>query len=116
MKKPLIFAFLALITWVACTSKAKMAKTGNTEPGETQLTAGKVKFPALTMEELKKGHTIFYTSCTKCHGAKDIPSRSEEEWSGALDQMAPKADLSPEEKDAVWKYIMAVKLSPNKGS
>jgi hypothetical protein len=93
-----------------------MAKTASTEPGETQLTAGKGKFPGLTMEELKKGHTVFYTSCTKCHGAKDIPSRSEEQWAGALDQMAPKAELTSEEKDQVWKYIMAVKLSANKGS
>jgi hypothetical protein len=116
MRKTLIYGFLAMVVWAACTSKSKMAKTSSTEPGETQLTAAKTKFPSVTMEELKKGHTIYYSSCTNCHGAKNISDRSEEQWVNVLDKMAPKAKLSAEEKDAVWKYVMSVKLSANKGS
>lgn len=116
MKNSLCFAFAVMLAWAACTSKGKVAKTTSTEPTDAQLTAAKTKFPSVTMDELKKGHSIYYGACTNCHGAKDIKSRSEEQWSGILDQMAPKANLTAQEKDAVWKYVTAVKLSAEKGS
>ena len=47
----------------------------------------------------------------RCHGDKGMKARDEATWSGILDDMAPKAKLAAEEKDAVWKYIMSVRLS-----
>ena len=75
------------------------------------VTAGKTKFPDLTLDILKKGQAIYNGACTNCHKAKSIVKRDEQEWVGILDKMSPKAKLLAEEKDAVWKYIMSVKLA-----
>jgi mono/diheme cytochrome c family protein len=117
MKKIILLSGLALM--IACKPKSTATKSTATaapaasnEPTEAQLTAAKTKFPDATMEVLKKGHVIYYDgACIKCHGPKRIVTRDEKEWVGILDDMARKAHLSAEEKDAVWKYIMAVKLS-----
>jgi hypothetical protein len=110
MKKNITLTVLSVLVLVACVTKKKTG-TASTEPTESQLTAGKTRFPDLTLEVLKSGHTIFYGACTNCHGAKDIPSRSEEKWTHILSKMAPKAELSEEQKDQVWKYILSVKLA-----
>lgn len=104
---------------VACTPKAAKSTAGApvpgpaNEPGEAQLAAAKTRFPGVTLSELKKGHELYYGPCTNCHGAKGIVNRDEKEWVNILDRMAPKAHLKPDEKEAVWKYVMAVKLSAN---
>lgn len=95
----------------ATKSTAAVTPATSTEPTEAQLSAAKAKFPGVTMDVLKQGHSIYYGACTHCHGAKKIITRDEKEWSNVLDEMAPKANLTATEKDAVWKYIMAVKLS-----
>src|SRR5438270_2976106 len=117
MKK--IILFISIVTLVACKPKAVASKSTpsaapSTEPTEVQLAAAKEKFPDATMDVLKKGHSIYYGACTRCHGAKSIDKRGEAEWVSILDDMAPKAKLTDVEKDAVWKYIMAVKLSAKK--
>ncbi len=118
MNKP--FFILALVAFaVACTPKAKKAVEGpapaapsaSNAPTEAQLTAAKTKFPAATMDELQKGHSIYYGACTRCHGAEPITKYDEKQWVGILDEMAGKAQLSAAEKDATWKYIMGVKLA-----
>ena len=114
-----ILAFSAIVFLAACSPKT--AKTtsssspapaaSSTEPSEAMVTAGKTKFPDVTLDVLKKGQTIYNGPCTRCHGAKSIVKRDEKEWVEVLNDMAPKANLSVEDKDAVWKYIMSVKLA-----
>jgi cytochrome c5 len=114
MKKIFLFVLIAALFFTACKSKNASKSTASATPAadsfEANLTAAKTKFPDVTMDVIKKGHGIYYGACTRCHGAKDIARRDEKEWVGVLDDMAPKAKLTPEEKDAVWKYIMSVKL------
>ena len=111
-----ILAVTAVAFLAACTPKASKSTTASTpatistEPTETSLSVAKTKYPDVTLDVLKKGHTLYYGACTRCHGAKNINKIDEKEWVGILDEMAPKARLLPEEKDAVWKYIMSVKL------
>lgn len=113
MKKLITLTTFSVLLIVACTAKKKASASASTESTDAQLTAAKTKFPDVTMEILKKGNTIFHGACTNCHGAKDkdIAKHSEQELSGVLDKMAPKAELSAEQKDQVWKYIMSVKLA-----
>ena len=110
MKKIIFLVFAAAII-TAC--KSKKSATANTPSGptETQLTAVKAKYPNATMETLKQGHTLYYGTCTNCHGAKDITSRDEEKWPGIIDRMAKKASITDAEKEAVLNYVMAVKLA-----
>ncbi|HXB40009.1 MAG TPA: hypothetical protein VNZ49_05660 [Bacteroidia bacterium] len=123
MSKKLTLILAASTFVFACTPKASKSTatttTGSaptvtakptTEPGDAHVTAARVKFPDVTLDVLKQGHGIYYGACTRCHGAKDIVRRDEKEWVGIMDDMAPKAKLTAEEKDAVWKYVMAVKL------
>src|SRR2546423_648749 len=101
MKK--VILFISVIAFVACKPKAVATKSPaapSTEPTEVQLAAAKEKFPDATMEVLKKGHSIYYGACTRCHGAKSIDKRGEAEWVSILDDMAPKAKLTDVEKDA----------------
>src|SRR5690349_6370013 len=108
MKKYLIVIAVMSVT-VVCKSKKSGATTASTEPTDVQLQAVKAKYPDATMETLVKGHSIYYAACTKCHGAKHIERESEQVWVKIMDRMAPKAKLTPEEKDAVWKSVMGVK-------
>ena len=134
MSKKLLFIFAASTLVFACTPKAAKSTAGDTavknettvsgpaiapasatnEPGDAQLTAAKTRFPGVTLDVLKKGHGLYYGVCTGCHGAKNIERRDEKEWVTVLDDMAPKANLTADEKHAVWKYVMAVKLSAAK--
>ena len=126
MKKLILLSFASVFIF-ACTPKAgkkstaadSVVPTVSPAPGtgapnaptDAHVIAAKTKFPDVTLDVLKKGHGIYYGACTRCHGAKNIISRDEKEWTDVLNDMAPKAALLPAEKDAVWKYIMAVKLA-----
>lgn len=106
----LIFSVLGICGLTLCSPKTTVSKTSSA-PGDFELTTGKTKFPDLTLAELTKGYSIYNGACTNCHSAKNINERSEEKWVSILDAMAPKAKLSNEDKDAVWKYIITTKLS-----
>ena len=110
MRKILCLVF-AITLIVACKSKKSAASSSPAGPTEVQLTAVKTKYPNATMETLKQGHSLYYGTCTRCHGAKDIASRSEERWPGIVESMAKKAGISDAEKEAVLNYVMAVKLA-----
>lgn len=119
MKKIFLLGLAATLVFTACKSKgASKSKTvaaaAEAKPADTfeaNLAAAKTKFPDVTMETIKSGHSIYYGACTRCHGPKEITRWDEKEWVGILDDMAKKANLSATEKDAVWKYVMSVKLA-----
>jgi len=107
------YSFLILIfvcTLFTCTSKKKISTSDNT-PNESHLVAVNTKYPGTDIAKLKSGYNIYNGSCTNCHAAKSIQSRSLEEWPKIIDRMAPKAKLNSDEKEAVFKYVMAVKLA-----
>lgn len=123
MKKLILFGAVIILTF-ACTPKASKSTASSTAaghapnapsakngPNEENLTAAKTKFADVTMDQLSKGHSIYFGACTKCHGSKNIARRDEKEWTEVLNEMAPKAHLEADEKEAVWRYIMSVKLA-----
>jgi cytochrome c2 len=66
------------------------------------------------MDDLKKGHAVYYSSCTKCHGAKDVTGYSEPDLKKVVDGMSEKASLNAADKEAVWRYALAVNLASKK--
>ena len=114
MKKTLFIIGLAGLLMSSCKPKQKVAKTNTSEPTDAQLTALKTKMPAATMDDLKKGHGVFYGACTNCHGAKDVTGYTETDLKKVIDGMSQKASLSDTDKDAVWKYALALNLSAKK--
>lgn len=101
---------LATLILVSCGTSKKTPAPSIT-PGEAQLTAIKVKFPEVTAQILSEGHSIYTGACTNCHGQKNIFKRSEASWMHEIDDMSPKANLTAAQKDALTKYILAMKAT-----
>lgn len=79
-------------------------------PGNEELTAIQTQHKEVTLDKLKEGHAIYTAgACINCHGAKNIYKRGEAEWKNIIDDMAKKAKISNEQKDAVYKYVLAIK-------
>lgn len=106
---------LSAIIMTACGSSKKSstpsAAAPSIVPGEAQLTAIKAKYPDATTEQLNEGYSIYTGACTNCHGQKNIFKRSEASWLHEIDDMSPKAKLTAAQKDALTKYILAMKAT-----
>ena len=98
-------------TPAAPVSEAVKSKNGVFAPGEEQVTAIQSKFPGATLAVLTEGHTIYTGTCIGCHGAKSIYRISEAKWPHIIDDMGEKAKLSATQKDALTKYIFAIKAT-----
>lgn len=80
------------------------------EATQKEYEAAQVKYNDVTTEQLKEGYKIYAQgACINCHEAKNIYKRSEEKWVHILDDMAEKAALSAVEKEAVTRYVFAIK-------
>ncbi len=115
MKKLFFSTCVVAILLIACSpkgGKTTAASTPAVDPMEAQLAAAKTKYPDATSDQLKKGTLVYYgEACTRCHSAKTITHFSAEELPGIIDNMARKAKISAEDKDAVLKYVMGVRLA-----
>ncbi len=85
-------------------------------PTELHLTTLMIKYPqltAVTLSTLEQGHAIYNSgACIKCHPAKNIQAYNEVKWAQIIGDMSMRAHLSDVEKDALVKYIMAIKAGP----
>ena len=111
MKKSSII-LIAFSVLISCKSKKNATVTSNTNPTEEHLTAAKKKYPDADMATLNQGHNLYYgAACTRCHPANDLNFQPIDGLPGIIERMAKKAKITPEEKDAVLKYVMGVKLA-----
>lgn len=112
MKKIIIVALAAVSMTVACKTKKSTSSTASTASSmDAQLTAVKKRFPDATKEELQKGHSIYTGACTKCHGTKDVTSYTEPRLLEIVDEMAPRANLTTEEKQALIRFAVGVRAT-----
>lgn len=112
MKKIIVIASVLISITVACKSKKAAASTASTDSSmDAQLTAVNARFPNTTMEELKKGHSIYTGACTKCHGTKDVTVYTEPRLLEIVDVMAVKAKLTAEEKQSLIKFAVGVRAT-----
>lgn len=99
------------VTSIANTSPA-VAKPANGiyEPGQEELAAIQVRFSDASLDQLKMGHIIYSLgACIQCHKAMNIYQRSEARWADILTDMAQRAGITAPQKEAVYRYILAVK-------
>ena len=101
---------LAALIIVSC-STSKKTPAPSIIPDDTQVIAIKVKYPEVTLSTLTEGYSIYIGACTNCHGQKNIFKRSEASWLHEIDDMSPKANLTVTQKDALTKYILAMKAT-----
>jgi mono/diheme cytochrome c family protein len=97
----------------AAATTAKPAN-GVFDPGPAELRALQATDKSATLDQLHEGYTLYTGTCTKCHGAKSIYSRPTEAWPNIIDKMAPRSNLSSKQKDAVLKYVLAIKATQEK--
>ncbi len=84
-------------------------------PGNEELSAIQVQYKDVTLDKLNEGHLIYTQgACVKCHGAENIYKYGEVRWKEIIEDMAQKAMLSDAEKDAVYKYVLAIKATQAK--
>ncbi|MES2513072.1 MAG: hypothetical protein V4580_02970 [Bacteroidota bacterium] len=82
------------------------------EPGNEELTAVLTKYPDATLPVLKEGYLVYTgEACTGCHGAKGIYRIPEKEWPHIIDDMGAKAKLTATQKDALTKFVFAIKAT-----
>ena len=102
------------VTTTAATNNFPQPKSTNGvyPPGNEELVAIQKKYPDVTLAALQQGHQIYTVGkCINCHGPKNIYKRGEEQWKDIIDDMAERAKLSDADKDAVYKYVLAIKAT-----
>lgn len=127
--KFIIIVILGILFFAGCATSKKTTHTeqnvpqtkitkpsnGIYEPDSAELKAIQPKFPTLSLSVLKEGYIIYtYGPCINCHGAKNIYHYGEQQWKSILDEMAVSAKISDAQKDAVYKYILSIKLTQAK--
>lgn len=79
-------------------------------PGEVELSAYQPYKKDITLDKLSKGYSLYAQSaCVQCHQAKNIYEIKATDWKAILDDMAQKANISAEQKEAVFDYVLAIK-------
>lgn len=107
-----ILSVLALIIF-SCKSKKGGASSSENKwmPGDAQLKAIQTVSVDVTAQTLKEGYDIYVGACTNCHGKKNMYKRTAAEWEKDVNRMAPKAKITDPQKDALWKYIVSMRMS-----
>lgn len=133
MKTLSLFGFILLATMiVACSTSQKNALPANPSaknqetiavplvaakpangiyaPGNEELTAIQTQYKETTLEQLQEGHQLYTNgACVNCHGAKGIYQYDALAWKDIVTEMAKKARITAAQKDAVYKYVLAIK-------
>jgi hypothetical protein len=88
------------------------SRNGIFVPGNEELKAIRMYYKDVTLDKLREGHLIYAKGvCIKCHGAQNIYKRTEGAWKEIIEVMSEKAKLSDLQKDAVYKYVLAIKAT-----
>jgi cytochrome c5 len=92
--------------------RTRKAADGVYEPGEEEVAAIKPQYNDATLQQLKEGYTLYAISaCKSCHGAANIYAYREDKWLFILQDMAYKAKLTAPQKEAVTRYVFAIKAA-----
>lgn len=116
MKKA-ILPLVLLVLLSNCKSTKESVAAVAYNPTEQQIQAAQARWPSANVSELLEGNKIYTTQCNKCHGNFPVEQFSEKKWLHEIDAMAPKANLSAEEKTRLTRYILSMrdtKVSPVK--
>ncbi len=63
--------------------------------------------PGAAREELLKGRELYVQRCGSCHTLRLPESYTAPEWLQKLQEMAPRAHLSDQERNLISKFILA---------
>lgn len=69
------------------------------------------KWPGMDAAQLEAARVLYVDRCSGCHNLVLPETRSLEKWDVVLSSMAPRAKLTPDEREKIWRYISVVKSS-----
>jgi len=98
---PYRFAAAALLFAVSCGGGAVP------HPTEAHLARARARWPDTTAASLERGRELYVARCSGCHPLHPPSTQPAARWAVVLDQMAPRAKLSPEERELVLRYLTA---------
>lgn len=108
MKKTFLFLSAALLIGVAACKTTSYAKTiDKYEVSSQQNEIAKKRWAESDAVKLSHGKSIFTKQCTECHQAFVIEKFSEKKWNHEIDDMSPKAKLSPQEKQDLTYFVLS---------
>ena len=103
-------ALLALVGALTSVFEITSCETGNYIPPVTPKMAaishGKQRADVSTLE---RGRRLFAHRCIECHILQPMWKYSREDWPHIVDDMSHRASLTPNDRDAVIAYILAVR-------
>ena len=81
---------------------------------ETANYAPAVSTPRKTeITKLERGRQLFVRRCIECHTLPPIWKYSREDWPQIVNDMAHRASLKPDEREAIIAYILAARRTAN---
>jgi hypothetical protein len=111
MKKTIFYVSVVSSAFLLINCKSKKSAAGAAPstfiPASPQIAAAEKRWPGTNTLDLREGHTIFTTKCTRCHPAVEITTLSEKKWLHEIDEMSPKAELTADEKLRLTKYVLS---------
>ncbi len=76
-------------------------------PTEAHLARARARWPDTTAASLERGRELYVARCSGCHPLHRPDSQPAGRWAEVLDQMAPRAKLSADERELVLRYLTA---------
>lgn len=77
-------------------------------PSASQVARARARWPDATRASLEHGRKLYVARCSGCHTLYAPTSRAAPRWAAIVEEMAPRAKLSPHEAELVTRYLVAV--------
>src|SRR4026209_2976122 len=101
--KYIFFIISLALFFTAC------AVSGKFQPEEKNLIRMQQRLPAITIEELKEGFSIYKTNCSSCHRLHAPAEFDQGKWEKELNEMLPKAKITdPRVQKKLKNYLYAM--------
>lgn len=81
-------------------------------PGDASLASA--RWPGTTMADLERGRAVYVRRCSACHTLVLPTAHSAEEWPVLVDAMTEKARLTPEQREDVTRFLVALAPPPSR--
>ena len=106
--------FLSMVVIISCSATKQVtvlkSKDGIYSPGDEEAKEIRKQYKDVTVSQLKEGYNIYIAgACVNCHRPYNIYNIADNGWKTTLDDMAQRARISDAQKDAVFKYVLAIK-------
>jgi mono/diheme cytochrome c family protein len=88
---------------------ASACAAGLPHPSEVDVARARERWPETSRADLEKGREVYVVRCSTCHPLHRPTEYEPARWDAELHKMAPRARLSEAERDAHFRYVMAVR-------